>query len=86
MTVWVDGHDVRGYKSEQFEDAFRRLVVSEASVGVRATEPAPQADSHLTEPDALTLSDSEGVRLNPLSMRNLTLLTLLTHRTPRSRL
>jgi Protein of unknown function (DUF3631) len=55
MPVWVDGKTVKGYKVEQFADAFHRVLGVRAVRGVRsrsASETAPNRPNPPNPPDA----------------------------------
>jgi Protein of unknown function (DUF3631) len=61
MPVWVDGRTVRGYKAEQFADAWLRVL---GVRGVRSVRSGSQSQDDLTPPNTL---GEEGVRPNPFS-------------------
>jgi hypothetical protein len=62
MPVWVDGETVKGYKVEQFADAFHRVLgVRE----VREVRSGSQNQNGLTEPNRLTPSEKSAVSRDP---------------------
>jgi hypothetical protein len=56
MPVWVEGEARRGYKREQFADAFHRVL------SVRSVRPGSQSQNGLTGPNAPNASEIQGVR------------------------
>jgi Protein of unknown function (DUF3631) len=64
MPVWIDGQTVRGYKADQFLDAWLRVLGVRGVRGVRSGFPS---QDRLTGPNALTPSENGGVRSDPAS-------------------
>jgi hypothetical protein len=62
MPVWVGGETVKGYKVEQFADAFHRVLGVREVRGVRT---GSQSQNDLTEPNPLTPCEKEAVSPNP---------------------
>ena len=61
MPVWVDGETVRGYKLEQFADAFHRVLGVRSVRGVRSESPSHAAPNTPNAPNAQ--GTGEGVDL-----------------------
>lgn len=64
MPVKVEGQTVRGYKAEQFADAFHRVL---GVTGVTSVTSGSGSQNEVTEGNAVTLSPKEGVTGNPAS-------------------
>ena len=64
MPVKVEGQTVRGYRAEQFSDAFHRVL---GVTGVTGVTSGSGSQNAVTEGNAVTLSPKEAVTGNPAS-------------------
>jgi hypothetical protein len=66
MPVWVEGRTVKGYKREQFENAWSRHLPVQGEVReVSGVSPGPEIENDLTEPNPPNPSPNPGVSGNP---------------------
>jgi hypothetical protein len=57
MPVWIDGKTARGYKAEQFADAFHRVLGVRSVRDVRSGFPSHAAPNAPNAPNALPTGD-----------------------------